>query len=377
YDSWEPIHYAAMCNHSCGSSSFTEHSRQRGKRFYELTNHLGNVLSTVTDRKLPIDLSANQQVDYFNADIAGASDYYPFGMLQLGRNFTAEEYRFGFNGKEKDDEWTGVTGATYDYGFRIYDARIGRPPSIDPLARQYPELSPYQFFHNNPIRNVDLDGAEGLPNEIFNAAKRAGINMIKKATAYAVSKVVEMTVDYAAEKTAEKIKEKTTPAQQQEIALTFEFITGKGPEKRSFGPNAPITQSLKSSNLTTEALQAFYKGYQVYQSGNRKDIPSQYRVDFNYFYPASGNTGPFKEYAKDGWTSAQFTGTAMFNFSLDEKTKTLNIHVYDTKNEYSFLLHLLGTDKHKRSENSVMGETIQTYDFSIPMEDVERRATGN
>ncbi|MEA3497200.1 MAG: hypothetical protein U9R42_14325, partial [Bacteroidota bacterium] len=54
YDSWEPVHYVAVCNPYCGSSSFTEHSRQRGKRFYELNNHLGNVLSTVTDRKLPI-----------------------------------------------------------------------------------------------------------------------------------------------------------------------------------------------------------------------------------------------------------------------------------------------------------------------------------
>ena len=53
------------------------------------------------------------------------------------------------------------------------------------------------------------------------------------------------------------------------------------------------------------------------------------------------------------------------------------IRVYDTKNEYSFLLHMPGTDKHKRSENPVMGETIQMYDFSIPLEEVKTRATGS
>jgi RHS repeat-associated protein len=266
---------------------------------------------------------------------------------------------------------------SYSYTFRMYDPRLVRWLSPDPIARQFPFYSPYQFAGNSPIRNVDIEGAEDLPNEIYNAAARMGKAVVQKATAYVVGKVVEMTIDYAAEKTAEKIKEKTTPAQQQEIGVTLEFITGKGPEERSFGPNAPITQSLKSSNLTTEALQAFYNGYQDYQSGKRKDIPSQYRVDFNYFYPAGGDTGPFKEYAKDGWTSAQFTGTAMFNFSLDEKRNTLNVHVYDTKNEYSFLLHLPGTDKHKRSENPLMGETIQTYDFSIPLDEIEQRATGN
>ncbi|MFH2095809.1 MAG: hypothetical protein ABIJ16_08895, partial [Bacteroidota bacterium] len=43
-------------------------------------------------------------------------------------------HRFGFNGQEKDDEITGVTGSHLDFGARIYDARIGRLLSIDPLC---------------------------------------------------------------------------------------------------------------------------------------------------------------------------------------------------------------------------------------------------
>ncbi len=34
--------------------------------------------------------------------------------------------------------------------------------SFDPLAHSYPHLSPYQFFSNNPILNIDLDGLEGV-----------------------------------------------------------------------------------------------------------------------------------------------------------------------------------------------------------------------
>ena len=67
---------------------------------------------------------------------------------------------YGFNGMEKDDEVSG-SGNSYDYGMRMYDPRIGRPFSIDPIAHEFPELSPYQFFSNSPIQNIDLDGLEG------------------------------------------------------------------------------------------------------------------------------------------------------------------------------------------------------------------------
>ena len=69
---------------------------------------------------------------------------------------------YGFNGKEKDDEWTGTSGATYDYGFRIYDARIAKFLSVDPLTKSYPWYTPYQFAGNKPIENLDLDGLEEI-----------------------------------------------------------------------------------------------------------------------------------------------------------------------------------------------------------------------
>jgi len=70
-----------------------------------------------------------------------------------------DKYRFGFNGKEKDNEWAGV-GNSEDYGFRMLDTRTGRFRSVDPLTKDYPELTPYQFASNTPIRASDLDGKE-------------------------------------------------------------------------------------------------------------------------------------------------------------------------------------------------------------------------
>ncbi|QHS58053.1 deaminase domain-containing protein [Chitinophaga agri] len=69
------------------------------------------------------------------------------------------EYRYGFNGKENDNEVKGE-GNQQDYGFRIYDPRIGKFLSVDPLTPKYPGLTPYQFASNRVIDGVDLDGLE-------------------------------------------------------------------------------------------------------------------------------------------------------------------------------------------------------------------------
>lgn len=99
----------------------------------------------------------------YSADVLSAQDYYAFGALMPGRNYNAPDYRYGFNGKEKDDEIDGVTGSDYDYGMRMYDARLGRFMSVDPLTNKFAFYSPYQYAGNTPIMASDLDGAEPNP----------------------------------------------------------------------------------------------------------------------------------------------------------------------------------------------------------------------
>ncbi|GAB4376921.1 MAG: hypothetical protein Kow0075_04660 [Salibacteraceae bacterium] len=66
-------------------------------------------------------------------------------------------YRFGFNGMERDDEVKG-SGNSYDFGARIYDTRVGRWLSRDPLANKTADWSPYRFAFDNPIKYADGDG---------------------------------------------------------------------------------------------------------------------------------------------------------------------------------------------------------------------------
>ena len=75
-------------------------------------------------------------------------------------------YRYGFNGKENDNEVKGA-GNQQDYGMRIYNPRIGKFLSVDPLTKQYSSLTPYQFASNSPIAMIDVDGMEGNPYQMM------------------------------------------------------------------------------------------------------------------------------------------------------------------------------------------------------------------
>ena len=68
-------------------------------------------------------------------------------------------YRFHFNGKESDNEVYGE-GNVYDYGFRIYNPRLGKFLTVDPLTKSFAWYTPYQFAGNKPIVAIDLDGLE-------------------------------------------------------------------------------------------------------------------------------------------------------------------------------------------------------------------------
>ncbi|WMX16225.1 RHS repeat-associated core domain-containing protein [Aureispira sp. CCB-E] len=138
----------------------------RGEKIFEISNHLGNVLATVSDQKLGYLTALGQTTAQgYAAQVKSAQDYYPFGWEMPGRKFNSNNYRFGFNGKENDHHWGGQL--IQDYGFRLYNPAIGKFLSVDPLFSGYPMLTPYQFASNNPIPNSDLDGLEAN-NETVN-----------------------------------------------------------------------------------------------------------------------------------------------------------------------------------------------------------------
>lgn len=183
---YDPISGSSPCADHCK----TNHRRELGNKQYEVTNHLGNVLATVSDRRLSEDAysyttwssgtkyaldavrniyyingsgtfqrtpaSSDNRADWYTADVISYSDYYAFGAQMDGRN--GGQYRYDFNGKETDPE-----SDLQDYGMRIYNARLGKFLSVDPITSGYPELTPYQFAINRPVDAIDHEGLYGIP----------------------------------------------------------------------------------------------------------------------------------------------------------------------------------------------------------------------
>lgn len=149
---------------------------------------MGNVLATITDRRIQGASGNNIDIDTYTADIATAQDYYAFGMIQPGRvghmvydpatqtaswQQSAADYRYGFNGQEKSTE-IDPNGNLNAAEFWEYDTRLGRRWNIDPVVK--PWESSYAAFSDDPIIIADPDGDDGTKPTLTpeEAAEKSG-----------------------------------------------------------------------------------------------------------------------------------------------------------------------------------------------------------
>jgi hypothetical protein len=157
--------------------------RALGLKSFELSNHLGNVLVTVSDKPV---YKVSSGTIYFNPEISSISDYYPFGAPINGRGYSSDAYRFGFNTQEKDDEVNGE-GNHNTALFWEYDSRLGRRWNTDPVVKPWESL--YACLSDNPILLNDPDGNEP---EDFIKDNKGKIKWDKKARSQATTKVGEI-----------------------------------------------------------------------------------------------------------------------------------------------------------------------------------------
>jgi RHS repeat-associated protein len=114
---------------------------------YSIKDHLGNTRLTFRD------VNSNDLVD--DSEILQQSHYYPFGMEMEGSWSASTPNKYLYNGKELNREhgldWL-------DYGARWYDPAVGRWWSVDPLAQDFGNKTPYNYTNNNPLIFIDPDG---------------------------------------------------------------------------------------------------------------------------------------------------------------------------------------------------------------------------
>ena len=114
--------------------------------YYELTNHLGNVMAVISDKASTTS----------EPTVVSLSDYYPFGMTEPGRSYSeSDDYRYGYTGHEKEND---LAEGVYITEYRLLDTRLGRWMSVDPLAGKNAMESPYEYCSGNPIIFWDSDG---------------------------------------------------------------------------------------------------------------------------------------------------------------------------------------------------------------------------
>ncbi|WP_341842858.1 hypothetical protein [Chitinophaga caseinilytica] len=135
-----------------------------GSRTYELSNHLGNVLATISDKKSGVS-SGGALVDYYVAESLSQQDAYAFGMAQPGRDYSIDgKYRFGYNGQERSSE---IDGNSFSAEYWQYDARIGRRWNPDPKAVEWESV--YAANRNNPNVHTDPKGDNPVLGGILGA----------------------------------------------------------------------------------------------------------------------------------------------------------------------------------------------------------------
>lgn len=164
--------------------SIMRDSLLRGKKNYELANHVGDVLAVVSDRKISV---AGELLP----EIKAAHNYYPFGMIMPGRTFGNDEYRFGFQGMESEDNLRGENNS-YTTEFRQYDPQVGRWMSVDPKAEKYPSWSSYAAFDDNPIKLTDPNGAQSAAPQRDPAAEIAALGNVVDGFGNALLWIIEL-----------------------------------------------------------------------------------------------------------------------------------------------------------------------------------------
>lgn len=78
---------------------------------------------------------------------------------RLSESYSPSLTDYLYNGKELDSDFN---LGWYHYGARLYNPATARFTGVDPIADQFAELSPFNYASNEPIRNIDLHGLQGV-----------------------------------------------------------------------------------------------------------------------------------------------------------------------------------------------------------------------
>jgi hypothetical protein len=315
-------------------TALTETTRELGRRQYEISNHLGNVLSVITDQKLPV-VDATVVVSY-SAVVVTATDYSPFGVGLYGRSWSGE-YRYGFQGQEKEVEQN-ESESTYFAQFWTYDSRTIHRFNIDPKCRK--DQSSYAILLCNPVLNIDPLGDTTIVNlfskeesykftdipntfldsdkqpkdnvfAIFAHGQSTGIQFPDKHLAYSGQTFIEDLINISPEfKDAMRLGEPVTLLIYSCNVAATEYVRvdkETGNRKVIATPN-PIAQQI-SAALPLESIVIAANGYCIYgRVNNKPGINGIQETNRGTDNTGCGGYIHYKNGTETGFTQSSFIG---------------------------------------------------------------------
>jgi RHS repeat-associated protein len=288
----------------------------------------------------------------------------------------AGAYRFGFNGKETDNETQ-----TQDYGMRIYDYRLGRFLSVDPLAASFAWNSPYCFAENSPIWGIDLDGGEfkTYVDKFKNAAREAlgkeNYEKIKQRTDAAASAALiktAKTIYPGVEKANEATKQaqfKSDPENSVAILL-YEFATGTGKDNRTFnyGEKGSFANSFIKGRVLSEVSSDFSEKMQGMTASEFSKAGTSFGLEFS---PDHAGLQESVEKHMDSNLPQFFVGGANVSVSATDDANWVNVSITNPTSRNSLMLHQGGSyprDGKDGGKEKPLSTITQTFTFKMKID---------
>ena len=121
---------------------------------------------------------------------------------------------------------------------RIYDPRLGRFLSVDPLTKTFSMLSPFQYAANRPIDGIDLDGLEWKKIETYDP--KTGVTNIhfqvslKVANDSKVFKDVQVLKDEIQKQFSNAFKDVKSTDSKTSYSASIDVTFDNNPQKNDY-----------------------------------------------------------------------------------------------------------------------------------------------
>ncbi|MCC6288565.1 MAG: hypothetical protein IT249_11840, partial [Chitinophagaceae bacterium] len=235
----------------------------RGEKEYLLTDHRGNNMVSITDRRQQ-NSGAGDTVEYYLADVKTAAYYSAFGAMS--NSYNSSLIKYGFNGQRRSTE---ISSTAQTAEFWEFNGDVGRRLNRDP--RSTVDMSVYSVFKNNPILYIDPLGDTTINGQLMEGVNNNSATYLQEILIRAtrLSKPPNFEHDFSADITRDLKALEITPKQLRQKVV--------GKIKEELLP--PLPDVIKNPLDRAEQLHKFGNVmFKMYEDGGRSKFPAAYLI---------------------------------------------------------------------------------------------------